>query len=312
MIPESQNHEAIGLAVWGRLMYIIELDAQVLSVAFSPNGETFLTNTLEGGTFLWETASRKLLQKFRSAANQTLFTLFSPDGMSIFSPSLGYGESTLYEIASSNEHRLWQAVGTYGAAFSYDGASLLIAGDDGKQGIVQMFGAETGALQWTFETHQEWEVNAVIYSLDGTRVIASTWDALFIWDSATGQMQATLTSSSAIHCLACSPTDAMILAGCDDGIRLWDAATGNEHEPLLLPASTHGLAFSPDGAYLLAGGEDAIARLWRWPERALVSTFEGHAGVITSVTFSPDGKTILTGSLDTTVRMWPLVTEHPL
>jgi WD40 repeat protein len=232
--------------------------------------------------------------------------------MGIFSPSLGYGESTLYEIASSKEHRLWQAVGAYGAAFSHDGTSLLIAGDDGEQGVVQIFSAETGALQWTFETHQEWEVDAVIYSLDGTRVVASSGPALFVWEGATGQLQTTLTNSSAIRCLACSPTDAMILAGCDDGIRLWDASTGNEHEALPLRASTHSLAFSPDGAYLLAGGEDAVARLWRWPERVLVSTFEGHEGAITSVTFSPDGKTILTGSLDTTARMWPVVTEHHL
>lgn len=133
-------------------MYILEHDAQVLSVAFSPDGKTILTNTLEGGTFLWETASRKLFQKFRQSANQTLFALFSPDGKSIFSPGLGYGEATLYEIANGKGHRLWQAVGTLGAAFSQNGASLLIAGGDGEQGIVQMFDVETGELQRTFET----------------------------------------------------------------------------------------------------------------------------------------------------------------
>lgn len=290
-------------------MYILEHDAQVLSVAFSPNGETFLTHTLEGGTFLWETASRKLLQKFPSAANQTLFALFSPDGKSIFSPSLGYGESTLYEIASGKQKRLWQAVGTCSAAFSYNGASLLVAGDNGKQGVVQMFGVEMGELQRTFETNQEWYVDPVIYSLDSTRVIASTGDAIFIWESVTGQLQSTLTSSSAIRCLACSPRDAMILVGCDDGIHLWDAATGNEHEALPLHASTDSLAFSPDGAHLLAGGEEALARLWIWPERVLVSTFAGHRGAITSVAFSPDGKTILTGSLDMTACIWPMVGE---
>lgn len=131
-------------------MYILEHDAQVLSVAFSPGGKTILANTLEGGTFLWETANRKLLQKVRQAANQTLFALFSPDGTSIFSPSLGYGESTLYEIASGKQQRLWQAVGTCSAAFSYNGASLLVAGDNGEQGVVQMFGVETGELQRTF------------------------------------------------------------------------------------------------------------------------------------------------------------------
>ena len=128
-------------------MRILEHNAQVLSVAFSPDGQTILANTLEGGTFLWEARTGKVLRRFPQAASETLFALFSPDGHSIFSPGLAYGEATIYDIASSDERRLWQAVGTFSAAFSRDGVSLLIGGEDGKQGVVQMFGVEAGQLQ---------------------------------------------------------------------------------------------------------------------------------------------------------------------
>jgi WD40 repeat protein len=293
-------------------MRILSHNAQVLSVAFSPDGQTILTNTLEGETFLWEMASGKLIQKFRQAVNQTLFALFSPDGRSIFSPSLGYGESTLYEIASEQERRLWQAVGTFSAAFSRDGASLLIGGEDGEQGVVQMFDIEAGQLQQVFETHQEWEVDSVMYSSDESCVLAGSGHDLYIWESATGRPLHHLASLGVIRCLAVSPVYTMVLAGCQDGIRVWNITSGNLEATLGLAAPIHSIAFSPDGAFLLSGGDDAIACLWQWPEQTLVQTFARHTSSITSVAFSSDGKAILTGSIDGTACIWPIVTGDQL
>ena len=82
-------------------MRILEHNGQVLSVAFFANGQAILTNTLEGGTFLWETRSGKVVTGFRQAAIETLFALFSPNGQSIFSPGLAHGEATIYGIASA-------------------------------------------------------------------------------------------------------------------------------------------------------------------------------------------------------------------
>lgn len=293
-------------------MRILEHNAQVLSVAFSPNGQTILANTLEGGTFLWEARTGRVLRRFPQAASETLFALFSPDGHSILSPGLAYGEATIYDIASSDERRLWQAVGTFSAAFSRDGASLLIGGEDGEQGVVQMFDVEAEQLQQVFETHQEWEVDSVIYSSDESCVLAGSGHDLYIWDNASGKLLRQLTSPGVIRCLAVSPVYTTVLAGCQDGIRVWNITTGNLEATLRLAAPIHSIAFSPDGAFLLSGGDDAIACLWQWPEQTLVQTFARHTSSITSVAFSSDGKAILTGSIDRTARIWPIVTGDQL
>lgn len=290
-------------------MLILEHDAQVLSVAFSPDGETILTNTFEGGTFLWEAVTGRRIRRFPQSGNQTLFALFSPDGQSIFSPSLGYGEAALYEVASNCEHRLWRAIGAFAAAFSLDGSSLLIAGDGGEQGVVQIFDVTRRELLRVLESHQEWELDNVTYSSDGTKIIAGTGSTMFIWETEIGRLMHTLTGVSAIRCLTSTPSNPMILAGCDDGIHVWNAMTGEELRAIPLDSPILSLAFSSDGAYLLAGSEDAVAQLWKWPECTHGQTFKGHTGAVTSVAFSPDGTTLLTGSLDATARLWPMIGE---
>ncbi|KAH8743797.1 NWD1 protein, partial [Hyaloscypha sp. PMI_1271] len=45
---------------------------------------------------------------------------------------------------------------------------------------------------------------------------------------------------------------------------------------------------------------------------AMLQTFEGHTGGVTSLAFSPDGKQIVSGSHDITVRRWDAATGQLL
>lgn len=62
--------------------------------------------------------------------------------------------------------------------------------------------------------------------------------------------------------------------------------------------------FSPDGTQVLTASYDSTARLWDATSGALLSTFVGQRGVLTSARFSPDGSRILTLSDEPSLRVW--------
>ena len=66
--------------------------------------------------------------------------------------------------------------------------------------------------------------------------------------------------------------------------------------------SSHVLAllFTRDSRLLVSAGMDNLVRLWSVPGWRLVSTFEGHANSVNSISLAPDEKVLASGSTDTT------------
>jgi WD40 repeat protein len=68
------------------------------------------------------------------------------------------------------------------------------------------------------------------------------------------------------------------------------------------------VAFSPDneGRWIASAGDDSTVKVWDSRTGALVRTFRGHEGLVTSVAFTADGRRLVSGSRDRTVKVWDL------
>jgi WD40 repeat protein len=64
------------------------------------------------------------------------------------------------------------------------------------------------------------------------------------------------------------------------------------------------VVLSADGRLLASGSDDGTVRLWESPSGRLLTTLQGHAGMIHGIALSADGRLLASGSEDGTVRLW--------
>ncbi|KIM65457.1 hypothetical protein SCLCIDRAFT_97925, partial [Scleroderma citrinum Foug A] len=163
--------------------------------------------------------------------------------------------------------------------------------------------------QVVFQGHSR-HVNAVAFSLDGTRVVSGSSDkTVRIWDAEKGlQIGSPLEGhSSFVRSVAFSSDGKRIVSGSDDKtVRVWDANRGVQIG--LLQGHTSyvtSVAFSPNGTRIVSGSWDKTVRVWDIDMGVQVGNpLQGHTDWVTSVAVSPDGTRIVSSSNDETIRVW--------
>jgi WD40 repeat protein len=96
----------------------------------------------------------------------------------------------------------------------------------------------------------------------------------------------------------------------DGTAKVWDSATGQVLATLPTNLTDNlqgpGIAMTPDGARLLTIGGGNIATLWDITRGTVMFTLKGHTATVTSVAFSPDGQSLATSSVNRTIKIWKL------
>ena len=283
--------------------------AAVFSIAFSPDGKTIASGSLDSTIRLWDVATSRHLHTLIGHTSDIQSVSFSPDGQTLAS---GSSDKTirLWDVATSRHlHTLiGHTSDIQSVSFSPDGQTIISGSWDTT---IRLWNAKAGTHKHTLTGHTSM-VNSVSFSPDG-QTIASGSAGICLWDRKIVTHKRTLTGhTSMVNSVSFSPDGQTIISGSwDTTIRLWNAKAGTYKRTLT--GHTHmvnSVSFSPDGQTIASGSADSTIRLWDVRTGAHKRTLTGHRLGVISVSFSPDGQTIASGSGDKTVRLWKLTSSR--
>ncbi|CUA67873.1 WD repeat-containing protein 5 homolog [Dictyostelium discoideum] [Rhizoctonia solani] len=294
----------------------------VLSVAFSPNGNSVASSSNDKIIRIWDTHNTSSMgMPLEGHTNWVLSISYSPLGDIIASGSKDktirlWDLGTAQQIGEplQGDHAFRSVAFSPNAQFIAAGCGVNRSRRGLDMKCIQLW--ELGrkmVVSRTFQGHEQ-GVTSVGFHPCRDKLISGSFDrAIRIWDiehgvTIVGPLEE---HTDSIFSVAISPDGAqMVSCSGDSTIRFWDPRSGKS---ISNPYKGHGgsvlsVAFDPTGRYVVSGGEDTTVRLWDVRNgRQVDHAFQEHTDIVNSVTFSPCGQYISSGSDD-----WKVIVRNTM
>jgi WD40 repeat protein len=294
-------------------VYVLDRQAIVRAVAFSPNGEFLATGGYDNTVFVWNVSSRELIASLSNGYDSVNIIVFSADSTSVLFDS-GYGA------------RLWNFVDTYEVNFTgshtWYVSSVGFNPSDPRQVVtashdqtVRVWDAAAGKQLFVVRG-QDGVIYSAAFDPDGKHLATGSADqTVRIWDIGEWQKRVLFGhTNQVLSAVFSSDSRRIATTGSDGTIRIWDAQSGRQLKSLQYISWTapSGVVFSPDDRQLLTSSDDGTWRLWNAEtgEPEYGSTLITH--YIHDAQFNPDGTRILTVNRDTFGYIWDAKTRELL
>jgi WD40 repeat protein/predicted Ser/Thr protein kinase len=277
----------------------------IKDIAFSPDGKTLISGTLDNTVEIWDIKTEKIIQTISDHYDWIYSVAVSPDGQILASAS---GDKTIKlwnlhtgELLHTLKGHSWPVLSI---AISPDGQTLVSGSEDNT---IKLWNLKTGELLDTF-AEDTVGFSALDISTDGWLLAGGRLDnAIAVWEMHTGKLLHILRGhSDRVNSVAIAANSAILASGSADGsINIWNLYTGE----LIRTLSEHSLsvesvAISPDSQLLASGSKDGTIKLWNLHSGKAIHTFFENLDPVDAIAFSPDGQTIASGSRDKAIKIW--------
>jgi WD40 repeat protein/uncharacterized caspase-like protein len=303
---------------------------EIVSVAFSPDGQRLAAGISDNTIRLWEPKSGKLIRTIQGRAGKAAQPLvFSTDSKMLAAiasdGSVGTGRTVSVWNADTGE-LLRSLEDQSGAAlsltFSPEGIKL---GSGSVEDTVNLWDMKAGRLVRSLNGRSPTLVPSVAMSPDGKMLAARSTSAfgpgnIKLWDVETGSLIRTLSDIAKKYgeAVVFSPRGDLIASVDGNSVKIWEVYSGRliHNIDTKKEGELYSLEFSPDGKTIAAVGEYKNIIFCDVESGRIVRGFNAQdANPIYRATFSPDGKIIATGPIDLfrsykthAVRLWDVET----
>jgi WD40 repeat protein len=297
-----------------------EADAQrpLLSVAFSPDGQTVATGGQLGIVHTWDAATGDAVSSYQGHA-APIRTVAYVNGRELLSSA---DDSTAAVWDVNPDWRLERVIGDIRdpstladrvVALDFNGDGRLLATGGGvpsRSGELKVWSVADGTLHRAIPDAHTDAVNAVAFSADGVHVASASSDRYVkTFRVDTGELSAQFEGHTD-HALGVSwRANGRVLTSCgaDGTIRTWNAETGDRIRSIAgYNKQVTSVRFVGQTQFVVSSSGDRIIRMHNTDNGGSQRTFSGAADYMYCIAVTPDpnGGVVVAGGHDGVLRIW--------
>ncbi len=285
----------------GRALSLTGHTGRVSSIAFTPDGRTLISGSVDKTIRFWDSFTGGQTRKIEAHEAGVNAIAVSRDGKLVASGSFD-NSAKIWSIDSGDHVKSFRNSKSQILSVCFDReASVLLTGSESGSIRVYVLSSGTEVKRHSGD-RGPW---CMAVSPDGEVLATGTYaQNIGLINAQPEVIRKIQIGRGAITALVWSPDGTKLICTSKNGPAIIvNVSTGNLIKEL--PGSdTMSVAISPDGRLIAVGFDSGQIKVWDWEKDLEIMSVQGHQLAVWSLAFSPDGRTLASASDDWTIKLW--------